>query len=89
GYLSHVATRELGLLLAEASHPEGALGTLDEQVSLRSEARLGDSVEEAQLLARLYLRRPDRRFEERFRACFTIADEAVAPALIRDRIAAA
>ncbi|MGB5174793.1 MAG: thymidine phosphorylase [Thermoanaerobaculia bacterium] len=89
GYLSHVATRELGLLLAEASHPEGALGTLDEQVALRSETRLGDSVEEAQLLARLYLRRPDPRFEKRFRACFTIADEAVAPALIRDRIAAA
>lgn len=86
GYLSHVETRGLGLLLAEASHPEGSLGDLDEEVALRYEARLGDSVEEGQTLARLYLRRPDSRFEERFRASFTLEDEAAAPALIRHRI---
>ena len=89
GYLSQVANREFGLLLAEASHPDGASGTLDEQVSLRYETRLGDSVEAGQVLARLFLRRPDRHLAERFRACFKIADEAVAPVLIRDRISAA
>jgi thymidine phosphorylase len=89
GFLSQVATRELGLLLAEASQPEGVGGVLDDQVALRYESRLGDPVKAGQLLARLYLRRSDPRFEERFQACFKIADEAVAPVLIRDRISAA
>jgi len=86
GFVSHVETRNLGLLLAEASHPEGARGPVDQQVALRYEARLGGAIEAGQVLARLYLRRPDARFEENFRSCFRIADEAVSPTLIRDRI---
>jgi pyrimidine-nucleoside phosphorylase len=88
GIVSAVATRELGLLLAEASHPEGVKGLLDEQVALRYNVRLGDMVEEGQDLARLYLRRPDVAFEDRFRACFSIQEEGTAPPLIRERILA-
>ncbi len=88
GYLSNVATRELGLLLAEASRPEGVKGALDEQVALRYEARLGHPVEAGQVLAKLYLRQPDERYEKRFRGCFRIADDGVVPPLIRERIAA-
>jgi pyrimidine-nucleoside phosphorylase len=86
GFVSHVKTRELGLLLAEASHPEGVRGPVDQQVALRYEARLGRAIEAGQVLARLYLRRPDPRFEENFRSCFRVADEAVSPTLIRNRI---
>jgi thymidine phosphorylase len=88
GIVSEVATRELGLLLAEAGRPEGVEETLDEQVALRYNVRLGDIVEEGQDLARLYLRRPDAGFESRFRACFTIQDEGIAPPLIHERVLA-
>lgn len=88
GILSEVATRELGLLLAEASRPEGVSGPLDEQVALRYIVRLGDVVEKGQELARLYLRRPDASFEDRFKACFSIQDEGTEPTLIRERVVA-
>jgi len=88
GFVSEVATRELGLLLAEASHPEGPKGPLDAEVALRYDTRLGDSVTAGQELARLFLRGPDQRLEERFMGCFTIADAAAPPSLIRDRVPA-
>lgn len=88
GFVSHVATRELGLLLAEASHPEGPKGPLDAEVALRYDTRLGDSVTTGQELARLYLRGPDQRLEERFMTSFTIADAGALPSLIRDRVPA-
>lgn len=89
GHLSEVATRELGLLLAEASLPgSGASEPLDRRVALRTEVRLGEAVEAGQVLARLYLRQADSRLERRFKACFEIATEAGSPALIRDRISA-
>jgi len=88
GFVSHVATRELGLVLAEASHPEGPKGPLDAEVALRYDTRLGDSVTAGQELARLYLRGPDQRLEERFMTSFTIADGGAPPSLIRDRVPA-
>ena len=88
GVVSHVATRELGLLLAEGSRANGAAEPLDDQVALLYQVRLGDSVEMGQDLARLYLRRPDESLERRFQACFRVGEEGAAPPLIRERVPA-
>ncbi len=87
GALARVATRQLGLLLAEAG--AGRLGwePIDYGVALRTRCRIGQPVEAGDELARLYLRRDEAGLVERFAACFEIADAAAAPALLRERIA--
>ncbi len=91
GVLARVATRQLGLLLAEAGGARRAIGgELDEGVSLHYRARLGRPVERGEELARVYLRREDPALVERFAACFEIAEPAAAhapPVLIVDRVA--
>ncbi len=88
GRLARVATRRLGFLLLEAgagrTHPDDAI---DLGVSLRYIARLGREVHAGEELARVYLRRDDPGLVERFAACFEVADEAVAPPLVVERIA--
>jgi len=88
GRLARVATRRLGFLLLEAgagrTHPDDAI---DLGVSLRYVARLGREVTAGEELARVYLRRDDPGLVERFAACFEVADEAVSPPLVVERIA--
>ena len=87
GRLAAVDTRQLGLLLAEAgAGRSGPGGALDQGVSLRTRARLGDPVERGDELARVFLRRDDPRLAEAFAACYEIAGEAEAPELIVGRV---
>jgi thymidine phosphorylase len=89
GVLARVATRQLGLLLGAAGGARHAVGAdLDRGVALRCRARLGQTVERGQELARLYLRRDDAQLVTRFAACFEIASSAGAPPLVRGRIGA-
>ncbi|HKH45973.1 MAG TPA: thymidine phosphorylase [Thermoanaerobaculia bacterium] len=87
GRLAYVATRQLGLLLVEAgggrSRPDM---DVDLGISLEVRARLGDAVEERQELALVYLRRPDERLAGLFADCFTVAEDAEAPALVIEKI---
>jgi pyrimidine-nucleoside phosphorylase len=80
GVVQAVATKQLGLLLAEAgggrTTPGGAI---DPGVSLFYGVRLGQRVAAGEELARLYLRRDDERLVRAFGACFTVGDEAVTP----------
>jgi pyrimidine-nucleoside phosphorylase len=86
GRLAAVDVRQLGLLLVEAgggrSRPDDAI---DFGISLETKARLGAEVREGEELARVYLRREDDRLVELFAACFEVADEGEAPALIAAR----
>jgi thymidine phosphorylase len=59
---------------------------IDPEVALRTEARLGDRVEQGDALARLHLRRRDPVLEARASGCFAIAETGFAPRLIHDRI---
>ena len=87
GRLARVDTRQIGLLLAEAGGGRRRAGDdIDFGVSLRREARLGDSMEEGQELARVYLRTSDEALADDFAACFAIDDHGEAPELIRERI---
>ncbi len=89
GVLATVAARQLGLLLGEAGGSRKAVGAdLDRGVALRYVARLGRRVEAGEEIARVYLRREDGGLVERFAACFRIADEGVAPPLVRKRVVA-
>ena len=84
GYLARVATRRLGSILYEAGAGRvSALDEIDNGISLRYSARIGDPVAPGQELGRLYLRNSDARLAEDFRACFEIAPSAVKPALVR------
>jgi len=87
GYLSHVDTRQIGMLLIEAGagrfRPHSKI---DYGVSLETRARLGDEVREGDELARIWLRREDDRLAERFEECFTVGEEGTAPPLVLDRI---
>jgi pyrimidine-nucleoside phosphorylase len=88
GTVAAVATRELGLLLAEAGGGRRVPGdAIDRGVAFRFAARLGEPVAAGDELARLYLRRPDPALTARVAACFTLAGEGQSPPLIRDRIA--
>jgi len=89
GVLAAIDCRALGLLLAEAGagRAAGSLG-IDFAVSLRSAARLGDSLQAGDEMARLYARRRDQGLEARLLACYTVADQGASPTLIGERIAA-
>jgi thymidine phosphorylase len=86
GVLARVDTRQLGLLLAEAGG--GRLGPepIDFGVALRHRVRLGQRVEPGDELARLHLRREDAALVARVAACYEVADEGEAPALVGERI---
>ncbi|HTQ80152.1 MAG TPA: thymidine phosphorylase [Thermoanaerobaculia bacterium] len=90
GVLSHVHTRQLGLLLIEAGagrvRPEARI---DHAVSLRYLARLGRRVAAGEELARLYLRREDAELTARFLACFEVAEAGEAPPLLLAQVAPA
>ena len=87
GVLARVATRQLGLLLGAAGGARRAVGAdLDRGVALRCRARLGQSLEPGQELARLYLRRDEPALVERFAACFEIGAAGAAPALVGERV---
>ncbi|MDY7093919.1 MAG: thymidine phosphorylase [Acidobacteriota bacterium] len=87
GHLAKVANRRLGLLLSTAGGGRKVPGDrIDHEVSLRIDARLGDSVEEGQELARLYLRKEDEELVEHFRGCFGIEDEGNSPPLIYETV---
>ena len=87
GRLAAVDVRQLGLLIVEAgggrSRPDDAI---DFGISLEVKARLGEEVHEGEELARVYLRRDADRLAGLFAACFTVADEGVAPPLIPARV---
>ena len=86
GRLAGVDVRQLGLLLVEAGGGRSRPGdAVDFGVSLESKARLGEEVGEGEELARVYLRREDGRLVGLFAACFTVADEGEASALIASR----
>ena len=88
GRLSRVATRQLGLLLAEAGGGRVRPGAgIDPGVTLEVKARLGDEMGQGDELARLWLRREDPVLAARFAACFEVADEASAPPLVVERVA--
>ena len=88
GRLAAMETRQLGLLLVEAGGGRARPGdAIDFGVALEMKARLGDAVEAGQELARVYLRRENDRLVHLFGACFTVADEGVAPPLIAERVA--
>jgi thymidine phosphorylase len=87
GRLAAVDVRQLGLLIVEAGggriRPDDAI---DFGISLEVKARLGQEVHEGDELARVYLRRDADRLAGLFAACFTVADEGVAPPLIPARV---
>jgi thymidine phosphorylase len=87
GRLAAVDVRQLGLLIVEAgggrSRPDDVI---DFGISLEVKARLGQEVHEGDELARVYLRRDADRLAGLFAACFTVADEGVAPPLVPARI---
>ena len=86
GVLARVDTRQLGFLLAEAGGGRVRAGMeIDHGVSLEVRKRLGDGVAAGEELARVHLRH-DRGEGAAFAACFEVADEGAAPALILDRI---
>ncbi len=91
GFLARVETRELGLLLAEAGGGRLRPGDeIDHGVSLRTLARLGQSLGAGDELARLYLRRPAPELVAAFRRCFVLSpDPAAAPPLIVERLGGA
>ncbi len=89
GVLAGVATRRLGLLLGEAGAAARDGQAIDTEVALEYEARIGQAVSAGDVLARVYLRRPDDELCARLAACFRVADEAVAPDLVVDRVRAA
>ena len=60
----------------------------DRGVALRYLARVGRKVAAGEEIARLYLRREDPDLVRRFAECFVIADEAVAPPLVVERLGA-
>ncbi|MEL7059949.1 MAG: thymidine phosphorylase [Acidobacteriota bacterium] len=87
GVLAAVATRELGMLLAEAAVGRAAAeGAADHSVALRVERKLGEAVRAQDPLVRLYLRRDDAALIDRFRAAFKVAETGDAPQLVRDRV---
>ncbi|HKI85188.1 MAG TPA: thymidine phosphorylase [Thermoanaerobaculia bacterium] len=80
GFLSRVATRDLGLLLAEAGGGRiQAADTIDAGIALKYEARIGQRLEAGQEIARLYLRSPDEALAARARDCFTLSREPEEP----------
>lgn len=87
GVLSHIDTRQIGMLLIEAGtgrvRPDSEI---DHGVSLLVEARLGDEVREGDGIGRLHLRRDDDGLVERFEACFEVGESGEAPALIPERV---
>jgi pyrimidine-nucleoside phosphorylase len=88
GRLAYVATRQIGLLLVEAGGGRSRPGMdVDLGISLEMRTRLGDSVEEGQELARVYLRRPDERLAGLFTDCFTVDEAGEAPVLVIEKIA--
>ncbi len=89
GVLAAVATRKLGLLLGEAGAAARGGNPIDVEVALEYRSRLGRRVEAGEELARVYLRRPDRRLTDELGACFRVDDEGRAPRLVRDRISPA
>jgi len=88
GVVARVATRQLGLLLAEAGAARRVVGSdLDRGVSLRYTTRLGRRVERGEELARVYLRQENPSLVGRFAACFEIAEAAPAPPpLVLERV---
>lgn len=76
GYLKAVATKDLGLLLAEAgagrSRPEDPI---DPTIAFRYCRRVGDRVEAGEELGRLYLPQDNSRLVARVIQCFVISDE--------------
>lgn len=89
GILSGVDTRALGLLMVEAGAGRAQGGdAIDYRVSLRYRARLGGAVDRGEELARLYLRRADNSLQNRFKACFEVAETGQAPHLVLDRVTA-
>lgn len=89
GVLAAIDCRALGLLLAEAGAGRAAGSPkIDFGVSLLSVARLGDSLQAGDEMARLYARRRDENLEGRLLACYTVADQGAAPPLIGDHVVA-
>jgi pyrimidine-nucleoside phosphorylase len=86
GVLAAVATRRLGLLLGEAGAAARGGGAIDTEVALEYRSRIGRSVAAGDELARVYLRRPDEALCGRLAACFDVAEAAVPPATVVDRI---
>lgn len=92
GRLVRVETRQIGLLLAESGGGRQQVGdSIDHGVALQVKARLGESVEEGEELARLYLRHEDQDAARRMAGCFEIGDSeggepGAAPELIRDAV---
>lgn len=77
GVLARVATKEIGLLLAEVGGGRQRPGdAIDHGVSLEVKARIGERVARGDELARLYLRRPAEAIAARLAACFELAEEA-------------
>ena len=90
GVLARVANRQIGLLFGEAGGARRAVGAeLDRGVAMRYVARVGRAVSAGEEIARLYLRREDPDLVRRFAECFVVADAAVAPPLVVERIGAA
>jgi pyrimidine-nucleoside phosphorylase len=90
GYLAGIATRRLGLLLAEVGGGRvRADDVIDPSVSLEMHSRVGDGVIEGQELARLHMRRPDDRIARELTDCFEISEgPAEVPPLIGERFTA-
>ena len=87
--MARVANRQLGLLFGEAGGARRTVGAeLDHGIALRYVARLGRQVDAGEELARLYLRREDPDLVRRFAECFVIAETAVVPPLIVERVRA-
>lgn len=87
GVLCRVATKQIGLLLAENGGGRTRVGeAIDPGVALRVAARLGEPVSEGQEMGRLYLRREDAETARRLAACFEIGDRGDTPELLRDTL---
>ncbi len=88
GYLAEVATRRIGLLVAEAGGGRmGPGATIDPGVSLEYRSRLGRRLAAGEELARLYTREPRPRLVADLEGCFSLSEApAPAPALVVERI---
>ena len=84
GVLTDVDTRRIGELVSAAGRRSD--GYIDYSVSLAYKAEIGQEIEPGQELCRLYLRSADPQRVRALSDCFEIADEGVAPDLIRDTV---
>ncbi len=88
GCLTSVATRDLGLLLAEAGGGRvQPADSIDTEIALNYRARIGQRLEPGDEIARVYLRDRDDELVERFRACFSLSQRAErAPLLVAETV---